>query len=413
MWRELLKEFFQDLKAHRTRALLTIIAITWGTVAVVLLLAFGEGLGTQMQAGLLNAGNRIMILYGGETGMAYEGVPKGRKIRMVEEDAEMLQKAIPAIAMVSPQYRRYVQLTYKKYSTNTECEGVNPSFEEMRRMYPMAGGRFLDDADVALQRRVLVLGSRIAKDIFGDTDPIGKQLLLNGVPFVVVGLIQPKIQTAMNNGPDSYRAVIPYTTFRTMMGNRIVNSIVVRPADPSQQVEIKREIFRVLARKYHFNPEDERTLFIWDFIENEKMGQKIGTGIAIFLFSVGFMTLLIAGVGVANVMYVVVKERTREIGIKMAVGARRRYILAQFISEALLLAFIGGAIGIIISWGVVTIVHMIPSDSGPMQFLGKPILSSSLMMFTAGILGMIGLLAGFFPAKKAASVDPVESLRYE
>jgi putative ABC transport system permease protein len=413
MWRELLREFFQDLKAHRTRALLTIIAITWGTVAVVLLLAFGEGLGTQMQAGLLNAGNRIMILYGGETGMAYEGVPKGRKIRMVEEDAEMLQKAIPAIAMVSPQYRDGVQLTNKKFSTNTECEGVNPAFEEMRRMYPMAGGRFLNDADVTLQRRVLILGSRIAKDIFGDGEPVGKQLLLNGTPFVVVGVIQPKIQTSMNNGPDSYRAIIPYTTFRTMMGNKRVNSIVVRPADPSKQLEIKREIFRVLARKYHFNPEDERTLFIWDFIENEKMGQKIGTGIAIFLFSVGFLTLLIAGVGVANVMYVVVKERTREIGIKMAVGARRSYILAQFISEALLLAFIGGAIGMLISWCVVSIVHMIPSDSGPMQFLGKPILSSSLMMFTTGILGMIGLLAGFFPAKRAASVDPVESLRYE
>jgi putative ABC transport system permease protein len=413
MWLELLKEFFQDLRAHRTRALLTIIAITWGTVAVVLLLAFGEGLGTQMQNGLLNAGNRIMILYGGETGMPFEGVPKGRKIRMVEEDAEMLQKAIPGIAMISPQYHNGVQLTNKKFSTNTECEGVNPLFEEMRRMYPMAGGRFLNDVDVQLQRRVLVLGSKIAKDIFGDLEPVGRQLLLDGTPFIVVGIIQPKIQTSMNNGPDTYRAIIPYSTFRTMFGNKLVNSIVVRPADPSKQVEIKREIFRVLARKYHFDPEDERTLFIWDFIENEKIGQKIGLGISIFLFSVGFLTLLIAGVGVANIMYVVVKERTREIGIKMAVGARRRYILSQFISEALLLAFIGGAIGLLISWGVVAGVRLIPSDSGPMQFLGKPVLSSSLMVFTAGILGVIGLLAGFFPARRAASLDPVESLRYE
>jgi putative ABC transport system permease protein len=143
------------------------------------------------------------------------------------------------------------------------------------------------------------------------------------------------------------------------------------------------------------------------------MGRRIGLGVSMFLFGVGFLTLLIAGVGVANVMYVVVKERTREIGIRMAVGARRRHILAQFMSEALLIAFLGGTIGILFSWGVISVVRMLPSGDGPMQFLGKPILSSVTMFLTAGILGLIGLLAGFFPARKAASVDPVESLRYE
>ncbi|MBI4535931.1 MAG: ABC transporter permease, partial [Ignavibacteriae bacterium] len=349
MYFELAKDFFLDIKAHRTRALLTIIAITWGTVAVVLLLSFGEGLGTQMQNGLLNAGNRIMILYNGETGMQFEGMPKGRRIHLEEEDAEMLQKAIPAIEMVSPQYRNSVNLTYKKSSTNTECEGVNPNFEEMRRMYPSAGGRFLNEMDVAMQRRVLVLGSTIASDIFGEEEPVGKSLMLDGIPFTVVGTMQAKLQTSMNNGPDTRRAIIPYSTFRTMYGNRNVNSIVVKPADPKQQEAVKKEIFRVLARKYHFHPDDERTLYIWDFIENEKIGTKISIGVSIFLGAVGFLTLLIAGVGVANVMYVVVKERTREIGIKMAVGARRQYIMAQFTFEALLFAFIGGTIGVLIS----------------------------------------------------------------
>jgi putative ABC transport system permease protein len=326
----------------------------------------------------------------------------------------MLAEAIPMIAMISPQYMGNVQLSYKKYITNTSCEGVNPSFEEMRRMYPMGGGRFINEVDVADQRRVMVLGARIAKDIFGDEEPIGKSLLVDGLPFTVVGVLQDKIQTSMNNGPDSYRAIMPFSTFKTAYGPIRVSSIVVRPADPLQQEQLKSEIFRVLARKYHFDPRDERTLFIWDFIEQEKMGHKIDVGMSIFLGSIGFLTLLIAGVGVTNVMYVVVKERTREIGIKMAVGARRSYIMTQFIFEALFIALLGGAVGILFSWGVVSIVRMIPAaEDGPMQFFNRPVLSWAIMLLTTGILTVLGLLAGFFPARKAASVDPVESLRYE
>jgi putative ABC transport system permease protein len=413
MFFELFRDFLYDLRTHRTRATLTLIAITWGTIAVVLLLSFGRGLGNQMMKGMMNAGNRIIILYGGETGLVYQGLPKGRRIRFVEDDVELIKQSVPGIGLISPQYHANVTLSYGKNNTTTECEGVDPGFEEMRRMYPAGGGRFLNEVDVEQQRRVLVLGAKVAKDLFKDENPIGRTILVDRVPYTMVGIIQKKVQTAMNNGPDTRRAIIPYTTFRTSYGNKNVNSIVLQPLDPTRQEMIKNSLYEVLGRKYRFDMKDERALQMWDFIEGEKIMNKVGLGVSIFLFSIGFLTLLIAGVGVANVMYVVVKERTREIGIKMAVGARRSYIMAQFIFESLLLALSGGTIGILFCYAIVSVMWLFPAEEGAMQFVGRPVLSFSLVLITVGILTSIGFAAGVFPARKAANVDPVESLRYE
>jgi putative ABC transport system permease protein len=278
---ELLRDFLLDLRVHRTRAVLTLMAITWGTIAVVLLLSFGQGLGIQMLKGMMNAGNRIMVVYGGETGLVYQGLPKGREIQFVEDDIDLISKTVAGVGLISPQYRKGVTLTYGKFSTNTECEGVNPGFEEMRRMYPAGGGRFLNDVDVDLQRRVLFLGVEIAKDIFKSEDPIGKIILVDGVPFTMVGIMQKKVQTAMNNGPDVRRAIIPYTTFRTAYGNKYVNSVVLQPIDPSRQEQVKSSLYEVMGRKYHFDPNDERAIGIWDFIEAEKISQKVGIGVSI------------------------------------------------------------------------------------------------------------------------------------
>lgn len=414
MWRTLFTEFFSDLGKQKLRSFLTLTAIAWGTLSVVLLLAFGRGLGTSMMEGMLGAGNQVIVVYGGQTSVNYEGLGIGRRISFTEADVELLQDAVPGIQYSSPQYGRWgAQLKTEDVTTNTFMEGVNPDFEIMRTMYPAAGGRFINERDVDEMRRVLFLGDEIAVRLFGEEDPVGQQVMLDNTPFTVVGVMKPKMQTSMNNGPDADRAIIPYTTFRNMYGNRNIGSMLIRPQDPSLQEDIKAGIVNIMASKYNFDPADEQAMPMWDFIEMEEMNQKVAMGLEIFLFTVGFFTLMIAGVGVANIMFVVVKERTREIGVKIAVGARKVHIITQFIFESLFISFLGGGLGILISTAIVFGVSSMNLEGGAGDFLGNPEISQLAVVVTVGVLGLIGLLAGIFPAIKAARVDPVESLRYE
>jgi putative ABC transport system permease protein len=267
--------------------------------------------------------------------------------------------------------------------------------------------------DLVEKRRVVFLGSIIAKELLGEEDPIGKTITIDGVPFKVVGIMPKKMQTAMNNGPDDRRAVIPFSTFQSIYGYRYLGHIIAKPVRAEESKLIVQEIRRVLGKKYRFDPTDENALSIWDIAEFVKIQNRIFLGINIFLTVVGAMTLIIAGVGVANIMYVVVKERTREIGIKRAVGARRRDIISQFIFESVLIAVTGGGLGLLLAIGIVKLAWMIPANDGAMQFLGRPLLSNTVIVVAVGVLMIIGLLAGVFPARKAANIDPVDALRYE
>lgn len=414
----LLKEFFEELKKQKVRAFLTISSMTWGTFTITLLLAFGGGLSNAFIKGNKGAGDQIFMIYGGQTNLDFKGLPKGRRISFEEDDADLLLKTVPFIDAVSPTYGKWVQLRNETKIANTYLEAVNPSFSEMRTVFPMEGGRFLSDKDISESRRVALLGYEIAEEVFGKAETsVGKTLIVDDQPFTVVGILQRKMQMGMNMGPDSRRIIVPYTTYRIIYGDRNIRSIVAHIGNPTMNKEAKTLVYETLGRKYKFAPEDKRALGIWDMVEGRKMTEAIGDGFTIFLGVIGSLTLIVAGVGIANIMYVVVKERTREIGIRKAIGATKRQISSQFIMESLLLSFIGGFIGLLLTFIVIKIAWMVPSNPNntvdPIEMMARPVISFKMMLTIFSILAGIGIFAGYFPARKAASVDPVESLRYE
>jgi putative ABC transport system permease protein len=407
--------FLRDLKKQRKRITLTIMAIAWGTISIVLLLSFGEGLKRSLTKTQHGLGEDIVIMWGGQTSIPYQGLGKGRRIWFIDEDMELLKKRIPQIEYISGEYARWgVSLTYKKNTVSEHVTGVYPSFKDMRAHYAEMGGRFIDDSDMKNKRRVIFLGNELKKRLFGENeDAVGKTMILNNIPFTVIGVMIKKMQMGMYGGPDLDKATIPATTFKAIFGHKYLNNIVYKPKDASKAEEVKKEIQKVLGAKYKFDPKDDKALSIWDVIENQKIFSKVLLGFHIFLGIIGGMTLLIAGVGVANIMYVAVKERTREIGIKMALGAKRFHIMSQFLLESLLIAILGGSLGIGISVIIVEIWGAIPVKADWMQWIGKPVISFEIAVITAVILGAIGILSGIFPSRKAATVNPIESLRYE
>lgn len=405
--------FRHDAARQRKRIALTVMAIAWGTLSIVLLLSFGEGMKRSFRRNVRGMGEGIGVLWPGATTKAYMGLPSGRVLSFRDEDAELLMARVPTLEAVSREYARRVPVSLGEKSVNARVRGVDASFGAMRNHVAQAGGRFLNPLDQAEKRRVVFLGDDLAADLFGKQDPVGKTVRLNQSTFLVVGVMQPKVMMGMYSGPDKGQATIPAETFRAMFTDAKVGNMVYRPRSPEVADQAGAEIYRVLGRKYRFDPEDRRALSVWDTRENQRITGNIALGIQVFLGIIGALTLFVGGMGVANIMYAVVKERTREIGIKMALGAKMRQVMAPFVMEALLMTVIGGAVGTSVSLGLMGVIAMLPLKGEAFDFLGRPTFSPAIALSTSAVLGTIGLLAGYFPARRAASVHPAESLRYE
>ena len=405
--------FRVDAARNRKRIGLTVMAIAWGTLSIVLLLSFGEGMKRSFHRNSRGMGEGIGVLWPGATTRAYAGLPSGRAISFTDEDAELLGARIPEITGISREYSKRVPVARGTKTVNARVRGVDPAFGEMRNIIPAAGGRFLNEMDSALKRRSVVLGDELATDLFGKDDPIGKTVMINQSTFLVVGVMQPKVMMGMYSGPDKGQASIPAPTFKAMFTDAKIGNMVYKPANEQVADQAKAQIYRVLARKYRFDPDDTRALGVWDTRENQRITGNIALGIQMFLGIIGGLTLFVGGMGVANIMYAVVKERTREIGVKMALGAKVRQIMSPFVLEALTMTILGGTLGTVVGVALMQIVAALPLKNEAFEFLGRPTFSPAIAAATSLILGTVGMLAGYFPARRAASVNPAESLRYE
>ena len=405
--------FLSDMRSQKKRTILTILGIVWGTAAVVIMMALGTSTRRQNMKNFRGIGDGIMLVFPGTTTMPYRGFGVDRRIRMEESDVDLLRREIPEIDHISEEYSDWnMVIRYRDKIRSPMVAGVNTEYSDMRAVFPQPGGRFFNIPDMKHRRRVVFLGNELKDFLFGrENQAVGKLCKINGVPFRVIGVLKKKVQNSSYNSRDSDRAYIPSTTFQSMIGDRYINNMVVtHKAGRADSRFVVERIRQVLGKKYMFNPEDEDALHIWDTGEFFDEFVLFFKAFNVFLVMMGAVTLAVGGLGVSNIMYVVVRERSREIGIRRSVGARRGAILMQFIAETFFIIFIGAAIGFVIAWAVVSLSAFFPEPVR--ETLGTPAIDPLVVLVSILVISAVGFAAGFFPARKASRLDPVECINY-
>ena len=404
------RNLFRDLVRQPLRTALTLSGVVWGTFSVVLLIAFGDSVGKAQIKRFHGMGQGIVLAFPSRTTLPWQGLLKGKAVRITPETVEAIPEKVPGIELISPEFVGSRLISYKRKEFRNTVRGINPAFELMRNT--IAGkGRFIDAEDMGARKRVCFIGDVIATDLFGNEAPVGQAIFIDSVPFTVVGVMRTKLQSSNYNGQRDERcAFIPWTTYASLYGAKYVSNFIFRPRDPGRSKAVTEDIKKHLSKLVGFSPADPDAVSIWDTLEFEKTFTTFFLAFTVFLGVIGSFTLLVGGIGVASIMRVVVDERTREIGVKLAVGARRRTILWQFFSESIVIMLLGGAVGFGLSAGVLQLTQAVPAG-GFTEFVGIPVLNPLVIVSTVLILLVIGVVAGMIPARTAASTDPIEALR--
>jgi putative ABC transport system permease protein len=412
---ELLGQVFSSLFRNKLRSLLTMGGIAWGIASIVLIVAMGDGFREGQRAGMRSMGENIVILFGGRTSKQAGGQRAGRRIRLEYRDVEDIRTEAYLVSSATAELENNARAVSPFNSGGFDTNGVEANYRDLRNL-PIAQGHFFTAADEADGRRVCVIGPKVKKQLFGTRNDIaGREILLNALPFEVIGVMEKKDQNSNYNGMDDEKVFIPYNTMLRDMPPKenyqagVVSEIIYKSKSLAEFESARKQVKRILGRNHRFDPEDEGALGIWDTVENAKQVDGIFGSMTVFLSIIALVTLTLGGVGVMNIMLVTVNERTKEIGLRKALGATRLRILMDFLVEGCVLAFVSGLAGWGVAFGLSSLCKLLPM---PEMFPGLPVsMETTVVTFVA--LAVIAILSALLPAWRAAAMTPVEALRYE
>lgn len=415
--REILKQTLSALWETKLRSFLTMFGIIWGITSVILLVGLGIGFNADQKEHLHSLGTDIAILFGGKTGMQAGGYAAGRDVILTIGDAIAIQQQASLVKTVSPELRRSVSEVSQWNAANRPIRGVWPEYQRFRSLN-VEQGRLMSEQDEIEGARVVLLGAEANRQLFPGKSVIGEPLMINGYQYTVIGVLAKKKQNgSYGSGPDNTQLFTVYSAMardfppaeQPGVIRGFVNNIVIEPVSPDLHVKALEQVTRIIAERHHYDPNDKEALWIWDTLEGSKFTERIFSVMTLFFGAVALLTLALGGIGVMNIMLVAVTERTREIGVRKALGATAVDIRRQFLVESAIITIVSGIAGLILGVGVCLLLRLIPLP----DFVPHPIISPVAIVASLTTLTAITLFAGTYPALRAANLSPIECLRTE
>jgi len=413
MIQDLLQESYNAMRHNRRRTALTMLGMAWGIATVVMLLAYGDGFGRACANIFANFGTKLFIVVPGRSTMQAGGQKAGAQTRITLDDVDLLTTNIPQITHITPSGQKQATVQYDTRSFTMGVNGEYPNTFAIRAL-TLGQGRFYNSEDQFQRARVAVIGSETKEKLFSGRNALGEHIRLDGISFEVVGILSPKMQAGDDNINRS--VYVPFTTMSDLKDTHYLDSVWFN-YETNDYARIEQSVRYIMAAQHKFNPADRRALFVFNLMEQVHQFEIITLGLKILLAFIGTLTLGIGGVGLMNIMLVSVTQRTREIGVEKALGARRRHIFLQFLAEALTITFIGGLLGIVLAYVVAFSVGRLTlysamakhAEAGDIRLMINPI----TLIVAVLILSAVGLISGMVPAIRASRLDPIEALRYE
>jgi len=413
MIRDLLQESYDAMRHNRRRTALTMLGMAWGIATVVMLLAYGDGFGRACTNIFANFGTKLLIVVPGRSSMQSGGEKAGAQIRLTLDDVDLLSTNIPQITHITPDCFKTATVQYDTRSYTMNVNGEYPNTFAIRAL-SLDQGRFYNPQDQTQRARVAVIGSETKEKLFSGRNALGEHIRIDGISFEIIGVLNPKMQAGDDN--INRFVYVPFTTMSDLKDTHYLDSVWFN-YETNEYLRIEQSVRYIMAAQHKFNPADRRALFVFNLMEQVHQFEVVTIGLKILLGFIGTLTLGIGGVGLMNIMLVSVTQRTREIGVEKALGARRRHIFLQFLAEALAITFTGGLLGIILAYVVAFTVGRLTlysamakhAEAGDIRLLINPL----TLIVAVLILTAVGLISGMVPAIRASRLDPIEALHYE